>query len=94
MRKVYVLLTIMFLYTGIVNAQPSTYRFSDNIQNDSSATSKAKINSLDLSLLVGMQNYYGDLSNTNFFPGGSMSGEFNWNVGLKLRYHFSRYFGF
>ena len=94
MRKVYVLLTIMFLYTGFVNAQPSTYRLSDEIQSDSSTVTKTKYNSWDLSLLVGMQNYYGDLSNTNFLPGGTMSGKFNWNAGLKLRYHFSRYFGF
>jgi len=94
MRKVYVLLTIVFLSASFVNAQPSTYRISDNIKTDSSSVEKTKYNSWDLSLLVGMQNYYGDLSNINFFPGGTMSGKFNWDAGLRARYHFSRYFGF
>ncbi len=94
MRKVYVLLTIMFLYTGFVNAQPSTYRFSDDIQKDTTASDKVKFNSWELSIMGGMQNYYGDLSDVNFFPGGSMSGKFNWSAGLRLRYNYSRYFGF
>lgn len=93
MRKVYVLLTIMVLFTGITIAQPSTYRYSDDIKKDST-TEKVKFNSFEIALMGGMQNYYGDLSDNNFFPGGSMSGKFNWNAGLKLRYNFSRYFGF
>ena len=94
MRKIYLLLTMMFLTIGMGIAQPSNTHRSDDIKKDSTAVEKMKYNSWDAALLLGMQNYYGDLSNNNFFPGGTMSGSFNWNAGLRVKYNFSRYFGF
>ena len=94
MRKIYFSLTFMLLFAGFSMAQPSNTFRSDNIKDDSTAVEKMKYNSWDASLLVGMQNYYGDLADNNFFPGGTMSGSFNWNVGLKAKYNLSRYFGF
>jgi len=94
MRKIYFSLTFLLLFTGLSMAQPSNTFRSDNIKDDSTAVEKMKYNSWDASLFVGMQNYYGDLANTNFFPGGMMSGSFNWDAGLKVKYNLSRYFGF
>jgi OOP family OmpA-OmpF porin len=94
MKKVSALLTVLFLYSTITFAQPSsTFRSADKI-NDSTAVEKMKYNTWEASIFAGMQNYYGDLSDNNFFPGGSKSGIFNWNAGFKVKYNFSRYFGF
>ena len=90
MKKAYLLLTSMLFVTLILNAQSGYEDTNKNLNTNN----KSNFNSWDLSLLAGMQNYYGDLSNHNFFPGGTKSGHFNWNAGLKLRYNLSRYFGF
>jgi OOP family OmpA-OmpF porin len=94
MIKIYSLLTIMFLSIGMGVAQPSNTHRNDDIKKDSTTVEKMKYNSWDAALFLGMQNYYGDLANTNFFPGGMMSGKFNWDAGLKVKYNYSRYFGF
>ena len=86
MKKAYLLLTSMLFIALIMSAQSE--------QKNSNSGKNYELNTWDLSLLAGMQNYYGDLSNHNFFPGGTKSGYFNWSAGLKLRYNLSRYFGF
>jgi len=94
MKKVSSLLIALFLYSAVAFAQPSnTYR-TDDKQGDSTAVEKQKYNTWEAALFVGMQNYYGDLADHNFFPGGSKSGKFNWNAGLKVKYNYNRYFGF
>lgn len=94
MKKVSALLMILFLFTTMVIAQPSNTFRSDDKESDSTEVEKMKYNSWEASIFAGMQNYYGDLSDRNFFPGGSKSGNFNWNAGFKVKYNFSRYFGF
>jgi len=94
MKKISALLMALFLYSAITIAQPSnTYR-TDDKQEDSTAVEKPKFNTWEAALFVGMQNYYGDLADHNFFPGGSKSGNFNWNAGFKVKYNYNRYFGF
>jgi OOP family OmpA-OmpF porin len=96
MKNLYVLLALMLLTTAILSAQPSNSKNTDDIKGDSTEqkNDKIKYNSWELALILGMGNYYGDLASNNFFPGGTKSGNLNWNAGLKLKYNFSRYFGF
>jgi len=94
MKKVSALLIVLFLYSTVAFAQPSSTFRSDDKESDSTSVEKLKYNSWEAALFAGMENYYGDLADHNFFPGGSKSGNFNWNAGFKIKYNYSRYFGF
>jgi len=97
MKNVYLLLTVVLLFSySAMSAHSFNLDNNDEIKGDSTKkeVEKIKYNAWELALFGGMSNYYGDLSSISFFPGGSKSGNFNWAAGLKLKYNYSRYFGF
>jgi len=94
MKKIFLLLTLIVLLSGISIAQPSASFRSNDTNDDSTTVAKTKYNSWDAAIMLGMENYYGDFVNTQFFPGGTMKGKLNWNAGLKVKYNLSRFFGF